>query len=183
MKKVLMMIALCLSLCVGTGCQTFDPVAASEIASLTGQAAAITVLQVPAIATNMQVRAAIAEVTKAVQEVVPATNQTFTAAAIPVVNDVVNKMVAQGKLKPEYSLLVKEGSIMVFSGIDLVMVKYPKAKETTTNVNIVVKAFLTSFNATFAPGGLSASRQSTEVLDLVDELKAKNKELLTKLIK
>jgi hypothetical protein len=93
-------------------------------------------------------------------------------------------MVAQGKLKPEYSLLVKEGCIMVFSGIDLVMAKYPKAEATTVNVNIVVKAFLTSFNATFAPG-LSANRQkqSKEVLDLVDELTAKNKELLTKLIK
>jgi hypothetical protein len=75
MKKLLMMVTLCLSLCMGTGCQTFDPAAASEIASLTGQATALTVLQVPAIATNMQVRAAIAEVTKTVQAVVPATNR------------------------------------------------------------------------------------------------------------
>lgn len=184
MKK-LVMIGICLALSMAmVGCQTFDPVVAKNVATITGSATALVALSTPAIATNTQVKAAIYEVTKAVETIVPATNQTFAVAAPPVVDAVVNKMVAEKKLNAVYAPLVKDGCILVFDGIDLVLAKYPKIKNSTEDVNLVVKSFFTAFNATFNPTGVvSAKKPSKEVLDTVKELKVKSKVILKKLNK
>jgi len=182
MKKLLMM-GICLSLMMG--CQTtgFDPVVAERIATITGTSTAMVVLSIPSIATNAQTKAAISEVTKTVETVVPGTNQSFAAAAAPVVNAAVNRLVAEKRLDAMYAPLVKEGTIIVFSGVDLVMAKYPNIKSSTDDVNLVVKSFFVAFNSTFNPVILSVAQPSQEISDTVKELKEKNKVILDKLTK
>jgi len=183
MKKLLMM-GICLSLMMGCQTTSFDPVVAKQIATITGTSTALVVLSVPSIATNVQIKAAIFEVTKAVEMVVPGPDQSFAEAAAPVVSAVVDKLVAEQKLNVIYAPLVKECTIIVFSGVDLVMAKYPKIKECTTDVNLVVKSFFVAFNQSFNPTALSASKTcSKEVLATAKELKQKNKVVLKKLMK
>jgi len=183
MKRLLVGL-LCVFLCLGTGCKTSDMDAStiSQNAAFAGTASALVVLSVPAIATNTQVKASIYEITKAIENVTPATNQTFAAAATPVVSQVVDKLVAEGKLQPQYAPLAKQGSGFIFSGIDLTLNKYPKIKESTANVNLVVKSFTVAFNDTFGPcddcspvaiSKAKSKKQSKEVEALVKQIKAK----------
>ena len=182
--KRLLMVGICLSLMMGCQTTSFDPAIAARIATITGESTALVVLTIPSIATNQQIKAAIYQVTKTIETVVPATNQTFAAAATPVIVQAVDKLVSEGKLNPIYAALTKDGSILAVDGLDLVMAKFPKIKESTTDVNIIVKAYTAAFNKIFMPIGLAASSgPSKEVLDTVKELKEKNNFILKKLIK
>lgn len=185
MKKITTLIVAAITLLsvIVSGCKTgeFDPAVASNIARITGASTALVVLEIPKISSNPQVKSAIYTVTKAVEQITPETNQTFTAAAAPVVVVVVNDLVAKGKLNAAYSSLVKEGSLMVFSGIDLVFAKNPEAKATADNVTLVTKAFLGSFNAVFSASGVSVL--STERADeaIIKEIRALNAERIQRI--
>lgn len=86
------------------------------------------------------------EVLDIVGDVVPATNQTFTAAWTPVIKENVDKFVAAGKIKKEEGDIIVLAGGVVTSGLDYMFeVRWPKAKEYKELVSAGTKGFIEGF--------------------------------------
>ncbi len=95
----------------------------------------------------------ILEVLDIVDEVVPATNQTFVEAWTPVINEVVDKYVADGKIDEGVAAIVKTVLGAAASGLDYIFeYRYPKAKEYKELVSAAVKGFTTGFTSVIKAG-------------------------------
>ena len=100
---------------------------------------------------DADVRAAIKEVMQKVAEVTPAADQSFTDAWTPVAEEVLAKLVADGKLTEEQSAIAKMAFQVATKGIDYVFdVKYPKAKEVKELVDAAIRGFTDGFLSVFS---------------------------------
>jgi hypothetical protein len=184
MKKLLTSLTLCaviLTGCTTTDTGTFNPVLAENVAKIAGSSTAIVLLAIPKISSNPKIKSAIYEVTTAIESVVPAQDQTYTQAITPVVNATVDKLIAQGKITAEEGSLIKEACVVMASGVDLALAKYPKAKEISANTTLIVKSFMKSFNTVFSGGVLI--QNSKDTIDTVSELRKINKDRLNRMVK
>lgn len=184
MKKLLTSLTLCTVLltgCTTTDTGTFNPVLAENVAKIAGSSTAIILLAIPKISSNPNVKVAIYEVTTAIESVVPAQDQTYAQAITPVVNATVDKLIAQGKISTEEGSLIKEACMVLASGVDLALIKYPKAKEVSANTNLIVKSFMKAFNTVFGGGVLI--QNSKDTIETVSELRKLNKDRLNKMVK
>lgn len=100
---------------------------------------------------DADVRAAIKEVMQKVAEVTPAADQSFTDAWTPVADEVIAKLVADGKLTEDQAVIAKTAFQVATKGIDYVFdVKYPKAKEVKELVDAAIRGFTDGFLSVFS---------------------------------
>ena len=105
-------------------------------------------------------RKTILEVLEIAGEVVPATNETFTAAWGPVVKKTVEKFVAEGKIDASEGNLIISAMTVATSGLDYMFdVRWPKAKQYKELVSAGTKGFIEGFK-TVINNALSASKES-----------------------
>ena len=103
-------------------------------------------------------RKTIIEVLDIAGEVVPATNETFTAAWGPVVKKTVEKFVAEGKIDASEGNLVISAMTVATSGLDYMFdVRWPKAKQYKELVSAGTKGFIEGFRSV-VNSALSASK-------------------------
>ena len=98
------------------------------------------------------------EVMDIVDDVVPLTNQTFTAAWTPVIDETVAKFVADGKITAGEGAIVKTARAAVTQGLDYVFeVRWPKAKEYKELVSAAVRGFTDGFKTVIKPVNMKAA--------------------------
>lgn len=143
MKKILFLM-LAAAATVFTGCKNLPSVETIGTLSKTiGYAAGMTA-NLSGITPGC--RKTMLEVLDIVGDVVPATNQTFTAAWTPVIEENVVKFVAEGKIKKEEGDIIILAGGVVTSGLDYIFdVRWPKAKEYKELVSAGTKGFIEGF--------------------------------------
>jgi len=101
--------------------------------------------------TKTEVKEAIVKVLDVIVKVVPAEGQTFIAAWKPIIDEEVDKLVADGKLKAEDAVLTKNMLYIACDGIDLVFNRYPKAREYKNLVSAAVSGFVNGYKSVVTP--------------------------------
>ena len=97
--------------------------------------------------TKTEVKDAIVNVLEAVKEATPAEGQTFADAWKPLIDKELAKLVAEGKIKEIDATLAKSALYVACEGVDLVFVRYPKAKEYKNLVAAAVTGFVAGFES------------------------------------
>ena len=98
------------------------------------------------------------EVMDIVDDVVPLTNQTFTAAWTPVIEETVAKFVNEGKITSGEGAIVKTAMGAVTQGLDYVFeVRWPKAKDYKELVSAAVRGFTEGFKTVIKPVNMKAA--------------------------
>lgn len=120
--------------------------------------------------TKTEVKDAILAVLDEAVKVAPKPGQSFAEAWRPIVDEEIGKLVAAGKLKEEDAALVKKILYVACDGVDLVFVKYPKAKEYANLVSAAVNGFAKGFKSVVS---LAASPKAAYDEDAYKVLKAK----------
>lgn len=115
--------------------------------------------------TKTEVKDAIVKVLDIASKVTPATNQTFISAWKPLIDEEVGKIVAGGKLKEEDAALVKNVLYVACDGVDLIFVKYPKAREYQNLVSAAVGGFVNGFKSVVASGDGSRAEYDKEAYE------------------
>lgn len=101
--------------------------------------------------TKQSVKDAITNVLGVASRVTPAVGETFCEKWTPIIDAETQKLVEAGKLDPASAALVKGALYVACDGIDLVFVRYPKAKECQELVSAAVNGFCAGFNSVMAP--------------------------------
>ena len=145
MKKVIMAVLASAAIFMA-GCDREPPTVErmTAISKAVGKTAAVAV---ELSKTKQEVRDGIAQVLDIVSKVVPAENETFAEKWAPIVNEEVDKLVEAGKLSDAQAVLVKNALYVACDGIDLIFVRYPKAKEYQELVSAAVTGFCDGFNS------------------------------------
>ena len=151
MKKLIGIIAAAMSMCVGC---TPDLPTADQIEKTSksiGVAAGIVANKVKI---DSQVRGAIADVMSQVTNIVPKADQSFSDAWTAAAQQIVDKLVKDGKLSDSQAALVSTIVGIAVKALDYEFsVRYPKAKEVTELVTASIRGFTNGFMSTFNADG------------------------------
>ena len=100
--------------------------------------------------TKTSVKEAIFSVIDTASKVVPQTNETFTVAWTPVINEELDKLIKKGKISESELPVIKIALAAATEGIDYVFVKYPKAKEVKELVSAATTGFISGYKSVVA---------------------------------
>lgn len=104
------------------------------------------------------------EVVGIVQEIVPATNQTFDAAWTPIAQAHVDKLVSEGKIDAAAGGVIMAAFHAAVVGIDYVFYRYPTAKKSQELASAAVDGFSDGFLTVFRPVDENVVRDSDAYL-------------------
>ena len=103
-------------------------------------------------------RTATLEVMDIVDDVIPLTNQTFTVAWTPVIDETISNFVNKGKITASEGVIVKAVMSAVTQGLDYVFeIRWPKAKEYKELVSAAVRGFTEGFKTVIKPVNMKAA--------------------------
>jgi hypothetical protein len=129
------------------GCKEPTVESMTVTATAVGRAAALVVNET---GIDAKTRETIVDVLGTVAKVTPAPGQSFEDAWTPVVNETVDKMVADGKISDTQGVLVKSAFSVIVKGLDYIFtVRYPKAKEYEDLVTAAITGFSNGFLEVF----------------------------------
>ena len=148
MKNIVIAAAGALALLVA-GCNKIPTVERmTTISKAVGKTAAVAV---ELSKTKQAVKDGITQVLNVVSNTVPGVNETFVAKWTPLIDAETQKLVDAGKLDAASATLVKGALYVACDGIDLIFVRYPKAKEYQELVSAAVTGFCDGFNSVMTP--------------------------------
>lgn len=149
MKKIMtIMLAALMAVLVGCDPKLPTPEKMEATSKAVGVAAGMVANQFKI---DAETRAAVKEVMEKVAEVTPAADKSFTDAWTPVAEEVIAKLVADGKITDAQATIVKMAFQVAVKGIDYIFdVKYPKAKEAKELVDAAVRGFTSGFLSVFS---------------------------------
>lgn len=133
-----------------TGCDKLPSVEKMETISTTvGYAAGLTC---DLAKMSDKARAVTLEVMDIVDDVVPQTNETFTAAWTPIIKETIDKFIAQGKITSSEGMIIETAMGAVTQGLDyLFEVRWPKAKTYKDLVSAAIRGFTAGFKIVIHP--------------------------------
>ena len=154
MKKLVLSIMAIVAL-VFTGCKT---VPSEETLYSTSYAIGVSAaLVMNQMKISDEDRNVITEIVKLVDEAVPQTNTTFTAAWTPIASEYVGKLVADGKIDPTQGQLILSAFTTASGTLDYVVFKrYPKIGTDVKYVSAVTHGFCTGLLTYFKPANTTA---------------------------
>ena len=125
--------------------------------------------------TKQEVKDAITTVLNIATNTVPGTNETFVAKWTPLIAVEVKKLVDAGKIDAAQGELAKGALYVACEGLDLVFVRYPKAKSYENLVSAAVDGFVKGFNSVMAPTFRAPASVDQEALDYLKKKAAAKK--------
>jgi hypothetical protein len=124
--------------------------------------------------TENDVKTAVINVFDSLSKIIPETNQTFGVVWKPIIDNNINKLVIDNKLKSENVLIVKNILYVTCDGIDLVFIRYPKAKQYKNLIYVAVDGFTIGFKNTINSTKSIRAEYDKQAYDILSK-KLKNK--------
>ena len=149
MKKIVIAAAALIAL-FATGCRKELPTVErmTTISTAIGKTAGVAV---ELSKTKQAVKDAISNVLDVASKTVPGVDEKFITKWTPIIDAETQKLVEKGKLDVASAALVKGALYVACDGLDLIFVRYPKAKEYKELVSAAVGGFCAGFNSVLSP--------------------------------